>query len=134
MRLLGKQASLVQLRVGAPFLVAVRKDRSRASAQAGFISPLCPGQHWRLRPFRLLAAAAGFLCKKVAPGQHRREAPFFAPVAQLSERSPPKAVVVGETPAGSTSFGRVVQRELEDPTDRESVSLGGASPLSPTIF
>jgi len=26
----------------------------------------------------------------------------------------------------------VVQRELEDPTDRESVSLGGASPLSPT--
>src|SRR6185369_7167865 len=80
------------------------------------------------------------------PGQHRREAPcIIAPVAQLSERSPPKAVVAGEIPAGSTSlrsvelrlgrpfFGRVVQRELEDPTDRESVSLGGASPLSPTI-
>jgi hypothetical protein len=32
-------------------LVAVRKDRSRASAQVGFISPLCPGQHRRLRPF-----------------------------------------------------------------------------------
>ncbi len=29
----------------------VRKHRSRASAQAGFIRPLCPGQHWRLRPF-----------------------------------------------------------------------------------
>ena len=57
-----------------------------------------------------------------------------APVAQLSERSPPKAVVAGEIPTGSTSFGRVVQRELEDPTDRESVSLGGASPLSPTIL
>ena len=42
-------------------------------------------------------------------------------------------MVAGEIPAGSTSFGRVVQRELEDPTDRESVSLGGASPLSPTI-
>ena len=47
---------------------------------------------------------AGFLCKKVTPGQHRREAPFFAPVAQLSERSPPKAEVAGEIPAGSTSF------------------------------
>ena len=43
-------------------------------------------------------------------------------------------MVAGEIPAGSTIFGRVVQRELEDPTDRESVSLGGASPLSPTIF
>ena len=31
-------------------------------------------------------------------------------------------------------MGRVVKRELADPTDRESVSLGGASPLSPTIF
>ena len=31
-------------------MVAVRKDRSRASAQAGFIRPLCPGQHWGLRP------------------------------------------------------------------------------------
>ena len=39
----------------------------------------------------------GVLYKKILPGQHRREAPFFiAPVAQLSERSPPKAVVVGD--------------------------------------
>src|SRR5437667_7843831 len=30
--------------------VAVRQHRSRASAQAGFIRPLCPGQHWGLRP------------------------------------------------------------------------------------
>ena len=57
----------------------------------------------------------------------------MAPVAQIPERSFPKAVVAGEIPAGSTNFGRVVKRELEDPTDRESVSLGGASPLSPTI-
>ena len=56
-------------------VVAVRKyHRSRASAQAGFIRPLCPGQHWGLRPAfalralagkpfgsRLLAAACGFL-------------------------------------------------------------------------
>jgi hypothetical protein len=37
--------------------------------------------------------------------------------------------------AGSTIFERVVQRELEDPTDRESVSpaLRDASPLSPAI-
>ena len=50
MHSLGKRISPVQFRVGAPIYVAVRKDRSRASAQAGFISPLCPGQHWRLRP------------------------------------------------------------------------------------
>ena len=36
---------------GGSSFVAVRKHRSRASAQAGFIRPLCPGQHWRLRPF-----------------------------------------------------------------------------------
>ena len=68
------------------------------------------------------------------PGQHRREAPFFAPVAQLSERSPPKAEVAGEIPAGSTSFRASGSEGIADPTDRESVSLGGASPLSPTIF
>jgi len=80
-------------------------------------------------------------------GQHRRGAPcIIAPVPQLSERSPPKAEDAGEIPAGSTNlrsvelrlgrpvFRRVVQRELEDPTDRESVSLGGASPLSLAIL
>ena len=51
MHSLGKRISLVQFRVRAPSFVAVRKDRSRASAQVGFISPPCPGQHWRLRPF-----------------------------------------------------------------------------------
>ena len=50
MHSLGKRISPVQLRVGAPFLVTVHNDRSRASAQAGFISPLRPGQHWGLRP------------------------------------------------------------------------------------
>ena len=55
---LGKRISLVQLRVRAPFMVAMRKHRSRASAQAGFISPLCPGQHWRLRPAFALRATA----------------------------------------------------------------------------
>ena len=77
---------------------------------------------------------AGFLCKQVVPGQHRREAPFFAPVAQLSERSPPKAEVAGEIPAGSASFRASGSEGIADPTDRESVSLGGATPLSPTIF
>jgi hypothetical protein len=97
---------------------------------------------------------AGLLCKKTEPGRHRQEAPrFIAPVAQLSERSPPKAVVVGETavrdserahlghpysrawealPAGSTIFRASGSEGIADPTDRESVSLGGASPLSPT--
>jgi hypothetical protein len=56
-----------------------------------------------------------------------------APVAQLSERSSPKAVVVGEIPAGSTILRASGSEGIADPTDRESVSLGGASPLSPTI-
>ncbi len=41
-----------------PATVAARKHRSRASAQVGFISPLCPGQHWRLRPAFALRATA----------------------------------------------------------------------------
>ena len=49
MHSLGKRISPVQFRVRDPFL-AVREDRSRASAQVGFISPLCPGRHRRLRP------------------------------------------------------------------------------------
>ena len=36
---------------GGSSFVAVRNHRSRASAEAGFIRPLCPGQHWGLRPF-----------------------------------------------------------------------------------
>ena len=59
---------------------------------------------------------------------------MFAPVAQSSERSPPKAEVAGEIPAGSTSCRASGSEGIADPTDRESVSLGGASPLSPTIF
>ena len=77
---------------------------------------------------------ADFLCKKIRPGQHRREAPYFiAPVVQLLECSPPKAAVAGEIPAGSTNFRASGSEGIADPTDRESVSLGGASPLSPTI-
>ena len=68
--------------------VAVRKHRSRASAQAGFIRPLRPGQHWGLRPSFALRALAwqaiyaslqqhvDFFCKEIVPGQHRWEAPF----------------------------------------------------------
>ena len=56
MRLLGRQGNSVQLRVGAPFFFICQR-RSRASAQEGFINPLCPEQHWGLRPLRLLAAA-----------------------------------------------------------------------------
>ena len=83
----------------------IRSHRSRASAQAGFISPLCPGQHWRLRPFRLLAAAAGFLCKKVAPGQHRREAPIvFARVVQQKRHDVENVASAGANPAASTTF------------------------------
>ena len=82
---------------------------------------------------------AGFLCKQVETGQHRQEAPYIgtapaAPVTQLPECSPPKAEAVGEIPARSTNFRASGSEGIADPTDRESVSLGGASPLSPTIF
>ena len=50
-----------------------------------------------------------FFCKEIMPGQHRREAPF-------------------EYFRASGSEG------IADPADRESASLGGASPLSPTNF
>ena len=98
MRSLGKRISLVQFRVRAPF-------RNRASVQAGIISQLRRGQHSGLRPFRLLAAAAGFLCKKVAPGQHRREAPFvFARVVQQKRHDVENVASAGANPAASTTF------------------------------
>ena len=85
--------------------VAMRQHRNRASAQAGFISQLRRGQHSGLRPFRLLAAAAGFLCKKVAPGQHRREAPFvFARVVQQKRHDVENVASAGANPAASTTF------------------------------
>jgi len=56
MHFFGMEASPVQLRVGAPVF------RSRASAQAGFIRPLRPGQHWGLR----------FFARVVQPAETRR--------------------------------------------------------------
>ena len=50
MRTIGIGGSSVQFRVRAPDW----QHRSRASAQVGFISSLCPGQHRRLRPFHLM--------------------------------------------------------------------------------
>jgi hypothetical protein len=61
MHSLGKRISPVQFRVRDPVLMAVRQHRSRASAQVGFISPPRPGQHRRLLPFCLHAAACGLL-------------------------------------------------------------------------
>ena len=99
---------------GGSSLVAVRKHRSRATAQAGFIRPPCPGQHWGLRPFSAsLQQPVDFFCKEIVPGQQRLDAPTFF-VAVIFRAS------------GSEG--------IEDPADRESASLGGASPLSPTIF
>jgi hypothetical protein len=57
--------------------VVSRQHRSRASAQVGFISPLCPGQHRRLRPFSASTQQpADFFCKEFLPEHHRLEAPF----------------------------------------------------------
>ena len=44
--LLGKRSQLGAIPGGG----SIPQDRSRASAQAGFIRPPCPGQHWGLRP------------------------------------------------------------------------------------
>ena len=83
--------------------------RNRASAQAGFISQLRRGQHSGLRPFTSTQQPADFFCKEFLSGQHRLEDPVPFPFR------------------ASGSEG------IEDPADRESASLGGASPLSPTI-
>ena len=100
MHFFGMEASSVQLRVGAPSLIAVRKHRSRASAQASIISPLCPGQHWGLRPAFALRALAwqaiyaslqqpvDFFCKEIMPGQHRREAPLLVDGSELIVERP----------------------------------------------
>lgn len=104
MHSLGKRISPVQFRVRAPFL-AVRKDRSRASAQVGFISPLCPGQHRRLRPFSppcssLRISFVKNSCRSIAGWR----------LHQLRSRSPMQrhdvesVASVGATPAASTIF------------------------------
>jgi hypothetical protein len=79
--------------------------RSRASAQAGLIRQPRPGQHWGLRPFRLLAAACRLpLYESRAGAAPAGGSICFAPVTQLPECSPPKAEVAGGSPARSTIF------------------------------
>ena len=88
-----------------PATVAARKHRSRASAQVGFISPLRPGQHRRLRPAfardfrarerlprRSTRAKAGFVAaiRGLRPGQ-----PFFASMQQPADRFC-KAILPGQ--------------------------------------
>jgi hypothetical protein len=94
MRPLGKRISPVQFRVRAPVfrwrraMVAVRQDRSRASAQVSFISPPCPGQHRRLRVLAhghlaSMQQPANRFCKAILPEHHRLEASFhFARAVQ----------------------------------------------------
>lgn len=58
-------------------MVAVRQHRNRASAQAGFISQLCRGQHSGLRPsFASMQQPAEFFCKEFLSERHRLEAPI----------------------------------------------------------
>ena len=52
------------------------QERNRASAQAGFISQLCRGQHSGLRPFASTQQPADFFCKEFLSGQHRLEDPI----------------------------------------------------------
>ena len=104
MHLLGKQASLVQFRVGAPFS---EFKRSRASAQAGFISPLCPGQHRRLRPFSLHAAACGFLFVKRSLPEHHPVGvlQFLCSRSPMQRHDVENVASAGANPAASTSLG-----------------------------
>jgi hypothetical protein len=126
MHSLGKRISPVQFRVRDPFLV-VRKDRSRASAQVGFISPLCPGQHRRLRPFPPPCSSLRISFVKIAgrdsdrghlgqPIGNAREAHSCQSITgwrlhSFRSRSPTQRHDVenfasaGATPAASTNFG-----------------------------
>ncbi len=112
-------------------------SRSRASAQAGFIRPPCPGQHWGLRPcfarrpppsfgWRAILASwqqpAGALCTDAEPEQHRREAPSHR------SRSPSVCTRPRDTTPRASSLH--VQLLPRAPTWC-SPSGGSASPLWP---
>jgi len=103
MRSLGKRISSVQLRVRDPF-------RSRASAQVGFISPLRPGQHRRLRGISM--------------------------PANMPPRSSLRISFVKNSCRSNTG-GRLQFVRSRSPTQRhdvESVASAGASPAASTIF
>jgi hypothetical protein len=135
MRSLGKRASSVQLRVGAPVCWPSARTAVEPALRQVSYARRAQGSTGDCDHFSSWQQPAGFFCKEVVPGQHRREAPIhFAPVTQLPECSPPKAEAVGESPARSANFRASGSAGIADPTDRESVSLGGASPLSPTSF
>ena len=103
---LGKRVSPVQLRVGAPFTQSPQSSQR----SGGFHKPAVPrAALGDCDHLRLHAAACGRFCKEILPGQHRLEDPI-------------------------SNFRASGSAGIEDPTDRESVSLGGASPLSPTNF
>lgn len=104
MHSLGKRISPVQLRVRDPFL-GVRKDRSRASAHVGFISPPCPGRHRRLRPY-------------LPPRRSLR----IAFVKQFCRSNTGWRLQIS---------ARVVQQKRHDV---ESVASAGATPVASTIF
>ena len=98
---LGKRTSPVQFRVGTPF-------RSRASAQVGFISPLCPGQHRRLRPFspprsRLRISFVKNSCRSITGwGLHS-----ICSRSPMQRHDGENVASAGASPAASTSFQKV---------------------------
>ena len=129
------------------------------TGRAYHFEPLNAKQLERPSPFlpelRFLKALGVSWWKRPARGSP------FVPIAQSTERECPKLQVAGESPAGDTISGGCGSlknmpashagdhrseagqgrhfpahgvRGIADPTDRESVSLGGASPLSPTIL
>ena len=51
MKLQGRKVATLQTRNDCSVLMVHCFYRNRASARAGFIRSLCPGQHWGLRPF-----------------------------------------------------------------------------------
>ena len=95
MRSLGRRANSVQLRVGDPF-------RNRASAQAGFISQLRPGQHSGLRPHFTLSRLRSITPRRSGLLNRRTRAvpsdpPFLSPPC-----SSPQVFFVRKSCRGST--------------------------------
>src|SRR5947208_1491012 len=113
MHFFGMEASSVQLRVGAPVLW--RSGRTQVPPQSSqhsgrFHTPAVPKAALGTATiYASLQQPVDYFCKEIMPGQHRREAPICI-------------------------FRASGQAGIADPADRESASLGGASPLSPTIF
>ena len=76
MRLLGKQASLVQFRVGAPFYWLFHKIAVEPALRQVSYARCAQGSTGDCDHFASMQQPADFFCKEFLPEHHRLEAPF----------------------------------------------------------